>query len=269
MSETDKTAETVNGTAAPAAAPATTTAPAAAAPSQPEKDKGTIPAPEAKSTETPTEEPAKETGPVAGLKKELFKLRTERREMREKMEKLEKLVQERSDKAPKPEEAPIGLFDDPEKRLEMERTKVKSELMSELKQMEAEKIRAEKIQAEGQLTVEELLKKPEVNGDMNSIEEIDEIIMSDPELSQIVNISPKIAGEKAFEIWAKEKGIDTESKKVAASAKTAAAAPASTPMTTKGKLTVADIKAMAAKLDYTAPDFKQKWEALMQEANSL
>lgn len=262
MSEENKPAETA--TTAPAAV--TTATSAVAAPTQEGNNTQTATKPEVNTTAPETN---KETGPAIGMKKEIYKLRAERREMREKLERLEKLVQEKTSDTPKPKEEPVNLFDDPDKRLTMEREKTKSELLSEIQKMEADRIRNEKIQAEGQRTIEMLLGKPEINGDVEKLDEIDEIIMSDPRLSEVVKIAPEIAGKEAYERWAKDKGIDLETKAAKASAVTAASAPTSTPMTPKSRLTVDQIRELAAKLDYTAPDFKQKWEALMKETESL
>lgn len=263
MSDENKPAENT-ATAAPAAEATATSA--VAAPTQEGNNTQTAAKPE---VNTATSEPAKETGPSAGMKKEIFKLRAERREMREKLERLEKLVQEKTSDTPKPKEEPVNLFDDPEKRLAMEGEKIKTNVLTELQKMQAEQARAEKVKAEGQRTIEMLLEKPEINGDVEKLDEIDEIIMNDPRLSEVVNIAPELAGKEAYAIWAKDKGIDPETKAVKTNAVTAASAPASTTMTPKGRLTVEQIREMAAKLDYTAPDFKQKWEALMKETESL
>lgn len=270
MSDENKPAENA-ATAAPAAEATATSA--VAAPTQEGNNTQTAVKPE---VNTATSEPAKETGPSAGMKKEIFKLRAERREwrderqeMREKLERLEKLVQEKTSDTPKPKEEPVNLFDDPEKRLAMEGEKIKTNVLTELQKMQAEQARAEKVKAEGQRTIEMLLEKPEINGDVEKLDEIDEIIMNDPRLSEVVKIAPELAGKEAYAIWAKDKGIDPETKAVKTNAVTAASAPASTTMTPKGRLTVEQIREMAAKLDYTAPDFKQKWEALMKETESL
>lgn len=214
--------------------------------------------------------PKTETGLSKGIKTDIYKLRAERRELREKVERLEKLVNEKTNVVNKPTEEPTPtFFDDPEKRLAIEKQNIKSELIAEIQKQEVEKIRAEQIKQEGQQTIEMLLAKPEINGDIAIIEEIDEIIINDPRLAEIVKISPELAGKTAYEMWAKDKGIDVQSKKAAVTAKVATSAPSSTSMTTKPARTIADIQAEAAKLDPSDPKFNEKWQSLLNESLSV
>jgi len=225
-------------------------------------------------TKTDTTSTPKDTGLSKGVKTEMYKLRAERRELREKIERLEKLVGEKANAVNQPAEEPFpALLDDPEKRLALTEQRAiktaKAEAIAEFQRMQTESVRVKQIEAEGQQTIEMLLNKPEINGDMSAIEQIDEIILNDPRLAEVVKISPQLAGNAAYEMWCKDKGIDTNSKKVASVAKVASSAPASTSMTAKPPMTMSDIQREAAKLDPSDPKFNEKWQYLISESQKV
>lgn len=220
-------------------------------------------------TEITTEKVAETPIPNRVPENVVAKLRAERRELREEVKRL-KVEAETSKRLSTAQEAtPPEFLENPDARLAYERQQIKREVMSEVDARNAEFVRAKKVQEEGQSAISYLLKANEINGDMTKVEEIDNIIMDTPELSQIVGISPMIAAKHAYELWKTERGMGTEQKKTANRDLASLQTPKVTPVSPVAPRTIKDIKAELRRIDPVSdPKWKEKHSKLIEELAS-
>lgn len=203
-------------------------------------------------------------GVPPGLKKEMFALRQERRELRAKLQELEAWKQEqanvraednrRTNDAEKP-----SLFDDPDKYLEMKLSSfagnIDKRIMDKVQELENKR----NVMQSAREAQSWLLSQADFKDDPDAVDEIKDIL-ADDELAAVARVSPKQAAKLAYMAWRESKGLDNGATAKASAARATGTKPSASRGSSGPKIWTKDeIVAYSNSLDYTAPDFREKW----------